>query len=152
MLNILSQLHIIEHTFDNCGGMNSMRYLTEEEFNLTSRFLFLSMAIIVLEKDFQHIKNGAFKIKEPYLKLLRQMEQLAKNERRRLRLEMRKGKMDVVFIQKNDTFSTYLFIARGYEEERRYFNPAVRKKVENIYQELMIEALKGHTQFLSEAY
>ncbi|MGP4073450.1 hypothetical protein ACTWQB_12945 [Piscibacillus sp. B03] len=129
-----------------------MRYLTEEEFNITSRFLFLSMAIIVLEKDLQHIENGQFKIKEPYLKLLRQMEQLAKNERRRLREKMRKGKMDVVFIQKNDTFSTYLFIARGYEEERRYFNPAVRKKVENIYQELMIEALKGHTQFLSEAY
>ncbi|WP_369405067.1 hypothetical protein [Piscibacillus salipiscarius] len=110
------------------------------------------MAIVVLEKDITHIENGAFKIKEPYLKLLRHMEQIAKNERRRLREKMRKGKMDVVYIQKNDTFSTYLFIVRGYEEERRYFNPAVRKKVENIYQELMIEALKGHAQFLSEAY
>ncbi len=132
--------------------MNTMRYLTEEEFKITSRFLFLSMAIVVLQKDLQHIENGAFKIKEPYIKLLRHMDSLAKNERKNLRSQMRKGKLDVVFIQKNDTFSTYLFIARGYEEERRYFNPAVRKKVENIYQELMIEALKDHARFLSEAY
>ncbi|TFB22065.1 hypothetical protein E3U55_07120 [Filobacillus milosensis] len=129
-----------------------MRYLKDEEFEITSRFLFLSMAIIVLEKDIKQIETGAFKIKEPYLKLLRHMEQLAKNERKSLRAKMRKGQMDVVFVQKNDTFSTYLFIARGYEEERRYFNPAVRKKVEMLYQELMVEALKDQARFLSEAF
>ncbi|RPF52048.1 hypothetical protein [Aquisalibacillus elongatus] len=129
-----------------------MRYLTNEEFRIASRYLFLSMAIIVLEKDLEQIENGAFKIKEPYMNLLRHMEQLAKNERKNLRGQMRKGNIDVVFIQKNDTFSTYLFMARGYEEERRYFNPAVRKKVEQLYRELMVEALKDLAQSLSEAY
>ncbi|GEL78364.1 hypothetical protein [Tenuibacillus multivorans] len=129
-----------------------MRYLKEEEFQMASRFLFLSMTIIVLEKDLEQIENGAFKIKEPYLNLLHDMKNLAKNERKNLRRKMREGKIDVVFVQKNDTFSTYLFIARGYEEERRYFNPAVRKKVEHLYHELMVEALKAHARFLSEVY
>lgn len=53
---------------------------------------------------------------------------------------MRDMNVEVVFLQKDDSFSTYLFMARGYEEERRYFNPAVRKKVEQILYELMRQA------------
>src|SRR5699024_2858423 len=50
-----------------------MRYLSEDELKLATRFLFLSMAIIVMEKDIQHIQRGAFKIKEPYTELLGKM-------------------------------------------------------------------------------
>nr|WP_223155082.1 hypothetical protein [Alkalibacillus aidingensis] len=99
------------------------------------------MAIVVLEKDIKLIESGSFKIKEPYLELLRRMIHQARTERRDLRKNMDQRKMDVVFIQKNDTFSTYLFLAHGYEEERRYFNPAVRKKVEQILYELMFETI-----------
>ncbi|GAA0454713.1 hypothetical protein [Alkalibacillus silvisoli] len=116
-----------------------MPYLSDEEGQIASRFLFLSMAIVVLEQDIKTVENGSFKIKEPYLELLRRMIHQARTERRGLRKTMDQKKMDVVFIQKNDTFSTYLFLARGYEEERRYFNPAIRKKVEHILNELMYD-------------
>ncbi|PKR78305.1 hypothetical protein CEY16_00670 [Halalkalibacillus sediminis] len=128
-----------------------MRNLKEEEIQVASRFLFLSMAIVVLGKDIRQIESGPFKIKEPYLELLRKMDHVAKNERRELRKKMAHDKIDVVFVQKNDTFSTYLFIANGYEEERRYFNPAVRKKVEHILYELMFSAMKKPTPPLSDA-
>ncbi|MET3683418.1 hypothetical protein ABID56_001513 [Alkalibacillus flavidus] len=123
-----------------------MPYLNEEEGRMASRFLFLSMTIVVLEQDIRSIENGPYKIKEPYLELLRRMIHQARTERRELRKTMDQKKIDVVFIEKNDTFSTYLFLARGYEEQRRYFNPAVRKKVENILNELMYDITTSVTK------
>jgi hypothetical protein len=119
-----------------------MRYLQEEDFKIASRFLFLSMAIVVIEQDIKLIENGKFKIKEPYLQLLRRMEHKARLERKQLQKAMKEKKLQVVFIQKNDTFSTYLFLANGKEEERRYFNPAIRKKVEIILGDLMHHILE----------
>src|SRR5690554_756767 len=123
-----------------------MRYLHEEELKTASRYLFLSMAIIVIDKDIEHIEKGPFKIKETYLNLLNNMTTIAKNERRILRKKMYDNKISVVPTEKNDTFTTYLFLARGYEEEKRYFNPAIRKNVEKIYKELIVGALNQLTK------
>ncbi|WP_067729767.1 hypothetical protein [Oceanobacillus damuensis] len=118
-----------------------MRYLSDEEFQLASRFLFLSMAMVVIRQDISHIQNGAFKIKEPYVKLLEKMESEAISERRRLKMVMRQKNMQIVTLNKNDSFSSFLFLCQGREEKRNYFNPAIRKKVEAIVQELMMKAL-----------
>src|SRR5690625_2633959 len=115
----------------------TMRYLTESELNVASRFLFLSMAITVIKQDIEHIQNGAFKIKEPYLNLLNRMISEATNERRQLRKIMQDEHIQVVSLNKNDTFSSYLFISKGREEKRNYFIPAIRKKVESIIQEIL---------------
>lgn len=117
-----------------------MRYLTEMELKIASRFLFLSMAIVVIEQDVKHVQNGAFKIKDPYINLLNQMISEATNERRKLRKMMEDKKIQVVSLGKNDTFSSYLFVCQGREEKRNYFNPAIRKKVETIIQEFVQKA------------
>ncbi|MRG87029.1 hypothetical protein [Salinibacillus xinjiangensis] len=119
-----------------------MRYLNEEDFKVTSRFLFLSMAIVVMEQDIKQIESGTFKIKEPYLELLRKMEHEARLERQNLQKVMKQKNLQVIFVQKNDTFSTYLFLGNGYEEEKRYFNPAIRKKVQDILYDLMYKAMR----------
>jgi hypothetical protein len=118
-----------------------MRYLTDEELRIATRFLFLSMAIVVIQQDIQHIQKGAFKIKEPYLLLLEKMNANALAERRQLRSKMENKKLSVMLINKNDSFSSYLFLCKGKEEKRNYFNPAIRKKVEGIVQEVMLKAL-----------
>ncbi|MFD1174267.1 sulfotransferase family protein [Oceanobacillus picturae] len=118
-----------------------MRYLTEEERHIASRFLFLSMAIVVIQQDIQHIERGAFKIKEPYMELLETMTTVASAERRELRTQMNKRRIEVVNLHKNDSFSSFLFICQGREEKRNYFNPAIRKKVHAIIQELMQKSL-----------
>jgi hypothetical protein len=118
-----------------------MRYLTDEELRVASRFLFLSMAIVVIQQDIQNIQKGAFKIKEPYIQLLEKMNANALAERRQLRTTMEKKKLRVMLINKNDSFSSYLFFCKGKEEKRNYFNPAIRKKVEEIVQEIMLKAL-----------
>ncbi|MCT2535599.1 hypothetical protein NC661_07005 [Aquibacillus koreensis] len=124
-----------------------MRYLSEEEYAIASRFLFLSMAIVVMQRDAQNIQKGTtFKIKEPYVELIGKMETRAIHERRDLRARMEKMQLQVVTLSKNDSFSSFLFICKGREEKRNYFNPAIRKKVENILQELMQRALLGSSQ------
>ncbi|WP_042224585.1 hypothetical protein [Oceanobacillus manasiensis] len=118
-----------------------MRYLTEEERHIATRFLFLSMAIVVIQQDIQHIERGAFKIKEPYTELLETMATVAGSERRELRTQMSKRRIEVVTLHKNDSFSSFLFLCQGREEKRNYFNPAIRKKVHAIIQELMQKSL-----------
>lgn len=115
-----------------------MRYLHESEYALGSRFLFLSMAITVIQKDLVQIeKVHSFKIKEPYLELLQRMEKRAVAERKQLRTYMSQKKLQVISLEKNDTFSSYLYLCQGREEKRNYFNPAIRKNVEQIIRELM---------------
>ncbi|OZU87950.1 hypothetical protein CIL03_14710 [Virgibacillus indicus] len=118
-----------------------MRYLSEEELQIATRFLFLSMAIVVINQDIQHVKKGAFKIKEPYIGLLGKMAAEAAKERRRLRKVMESKKIRVVTLNKNDSFSSFLFLCQGKEEKRNYFNPSIRKKVQRIVEELLEKAL-----------
>lgn len=116
-----------------------MRFLTEEEYKIASRFLFLSMAIIVIRQDIRHVEQGVFKIKDPYINQLHNMESQSLAERKKLRKEMKKQEMDVITLHKNDSFSSFLFLCRGREEKRNFFNPAIRKKVEAIIQEQLFK-------------
>jgi hypothetical protein len=124
-----------------------MRYLTDEELEIATRFLFLSMAIVVIQQDIGSIQKGPFKIKEPYITLLEKMNSNALTERRQLRSTMEKKKLKVMLLNKNDSFSSYLFLCKGKEEKRNYFNPAIRKKVEEIVQEIMWKALSQEQPF-----
>jgi len=117
-----------------------MRSLNREELVIASRFLYLSMAITVIKRDLTEIQNGSFKIKEPYLVLLEKMLYLATLERKELRFNMRKQSIKVYLLNKDESFSTYLFIAGKREEKRFYFNPAIRKQVVPILNDLMIKA------------
>ncbi|HIS27922.1 MAG TPA: hypothetical protein IAA78_00540 [Candidatus Avamphibacillus intestinigallinarum] len=117
-----------------------MRSLNRDELNIASRFLYLSMAITVIKKDLTEVQNGSFKIKEPYLILLEKMLYLAAIERKELRINMRKQSIKVYLLNKNESFSTYLFTAGNREEKRFYFNPAIRKQVVPILNELMTKA------------
>lgn len=126
--------------------MIQLRYLTDKDLELASRFLFLSMAMVVIRQDRNYVQNGAFKIKEPYIKLLEKMETEASIERRKLKMVMRQKNMQIVTLNKNDSFSSFLFLCQGREEKRNYFNPAIRKKVEVIVQELMLKALQPYQQ------
>ncbi|MCF3942048.1 hypothetical protein [Oceanobacillus alkalisoli] len=121
-----------------------MRFITEEEYAIASRFLFLSMAIVVIRQDIRHVGEGAFKIKTPYLELFKKMESLALEERRGLRIKMKKQNIEVITLNKNDSFSSFLYLCQGREEKRNYFNPSIRKKVELIIEEHLILALEEH--------
>lgn|SRR5690625_1123406 len=118
-----------------------MSYLNEHELQLASRFLFLSMVIIVIQRDIETIRQGSFKIKRPYMIVLEKMLTQATNERRLLRQSMKQLNVRVTLLQKDDLFSTFLFMSQGSEEKRNYFNPTIKKKVENIFWNLLHETI-----------
>ncbi|MEC5423669.1 hypothetical protein QGM71_09210 [Virgibacillus sp. C22-A2] len=128
-----------------------MRYLRDEELELALRFLFLSMAMVVIRQDIVHIQKGSFRIKEPYMLLLEKMNADAANERKYVRKMMEKKNIRVTTLNKNDSFSTFLFTCQGLEEKRNYFNPVIRKKVEVIIKELMRRALVPTQQHYASA-
>lgn len=114
-----------------------MRYLSKEEIAITTRFLFISMAIVVIEQDLRHVEDGPFKIKEPYVQLLHQMNLAALRERKQLRKQMNEKNLQVIRGERTRFFSTFILIAEQKQEEKSYFNPAIRKHVETILRELM---------------
>ncbi|WP_101843438.1 hypothetical protein [Halobacillus sp. Marseille-P3879] len=119
-----------------------MRQLKKNELETALRYLFLSMAIVVIRQDRKHFQLGEFKIKEPYMELLGKMELTAREERKALRAQMDAQKIQVIEAGRNESFTSFLFLAHGYEEKRNYFNPAIRKKVETIILELMHSSLR----------
>lgn len=119
-----------------------MRYLSEQEMDIATRFLFLSMAVTVMEQDIRFVENGRFKIKEPYIEVLEMLIARAKAERKSLRKTMQDRKIRISTLNKNDSFTSYLFIAGRKEEQRNYFNPAIRKHVENIIRELIARGIQ----------
>ncbi len=136
LLHFIISLHIIEHMF-LLRRVPTVRYLTDEEWQIASRFLFLSLALQVIKRDIQQLeRQSPFKITEPYIELLLRVEKQATKESHLLRKEMLKEKITITIINREDTFTTYLFRCKGKEEKRNYFNPAIRKKVENILHEL----------------
>lgn len=119
-----------------------MRYLNEQEWKLASRFLFLSMALTVIKHDLAKMEQlSPFKINEPYIAILKGIEKTATEERRDLRKEMYREKIQVTMLEKSDSFTSYLFVCKGKEEKRNYFNPAIRKKVKHILEDLLTHAL-----------
>ncbi|MFC7063554.1 hypothetical protein [Halobacillus seohaensis] len=119
-----------------------MRHLKQKELEIASRYLFLSMAITVIRQDRKHFERGNFKIKEPYMELLGMMELEGREERKSLKYQMDTHKLQVIESGRNDSFTSFLFLAHGYEEKRNYFNPAIRKKVKTILFELMKKSLQ----------
>ncbi|MFD2924316.1 hypothetical protein [Halobacillus naozhouensis] len=119
-----------------------MRHLKQEELEIASHHLFLTMAIAVIRQDRKHFERGPFKIKEPYMEQLNKMELAARKERQKLKAQMDHQHLQVIESGRNDSFTSFLFLAHGYEEKRNYFNPAIRKKVESILFKLMEDVYK----------
>lgn len=120
-----------------------MSYLTDDELQLASRFLFLSMTIIVIEKDLKTVHNGPFKLKRPYIEILERMHTKALAERRQLRQKMNQSQIKVTLLQKDELFSTFLFVGKTKEEQRNYFNPSIKKRVQSIFWDLLRETVAG---------
>ena len=109
----------------------------QHDMDIATRYLFVDMAIKNLELDLQHVQNGPFKIKGPYIELVEGMISKAINERRHLKREMYQRKVQVVFMHRQGDYSTYKFILGGREREMTYMNQVIKKNVEEIIRGLM---------------
>ncbi|UOQ48115.1 hypothetical protein MUN88_19020 [Gracilibacillus caseinilyticus] len=99
-----------------------MRYLSNEEFQLGSRYLFLSLAIQVIQKNLEKLRNQSiFKLNEPYVMLLESIEKKAIEERRQSKIRISQEKIDVLETNQTDTFTEYTYFCKGKAEKKKLF-------------------------------
>lgn len=112
-------------------------------FKIASSFLFLTMAIKVLELDKKHILIGEFKIKAPYISFINTLISTAIKERKKLRETMKREDIKVNFLYREGNFTYYEFIINQSKTVKCYFNPIIKKEVEKIISKLMLKVHKN---------
>lgn len=107
------------------------------ETKIAIRFIFVSLAMNVIQLDIKNISNGQFKIKEPYINQLEKMHTLASTECRNLKKRMRDQKISVITINKRKDFTDYQFLLNGRSETKTYSNHIIKRNVKIILEELI---------------
>lgn len=107
--------------------------LSEEDRNMLEKAIFLPMALTVLNKDLIIFQKGPFKLKQPYINLVEQAMKKIQMELSEVKRYLKENDLKVYEIKRDEAFTMYSFIYKGYEEQHSYFNPKIR----NIVQELL---------------
>lgn len=109
----------------------------QHELNIASSFIFLNMAIKVLELDKEHIINGYFKVKSPYIKLVDTLISKAIKQRRQLKMTMQQQNINVDLLYRKGDFTYYKFVVNRSQTVKCYFNPVIKQEVEQVISRLI---------------
>lgn len=113
------------------GGRMMTRIPTEDR-DLLEKAIYYPMVLKVLERDLQIIKNSPFKLPNPYIAWISETIITIQKQLYFVKKEMKKKGIKVEEVKRDNTFTTFLFIYKGYEEHHNYFNPRLRNKVEEL--------------------
>jgi hypothetical protein len=109
-----------------------MTRIPEEDRNIMEKAIYLPMVLIVLNRDLSVVEKSSFKLKKPYLELIEETMKDIQGELAEVKKYMKRNKLQVTEINRDDAFTMYLFIYKGYEENHNYFNPRIRNKVQEL--------------------
>lgn len=107
--------------------------------------IYLPMLLIVLEKDYELIENGQFKLKRPYFYLIEEAKKLAEVDLKNTKNYLKKHYLKVVQGKRDDLFTEYHFHYKHILEVRRYSNIRLRNRVEDLINYYFTEASKIHS-------
>jgi hypothetical protein len=109
-----------------------MTRIPVEERNLIEKAIYLPMVMTVLNRDLMVIDQSPFKLKKPYLKLVEETLKVIQKEMAEVKWLMREKQLKVEEIRRDEAFTTFMFLYKGYEEHHNYFNPRIRNKVQEL--------------------
>ena len=109
-----------------------MTRIPSDDRDLLEKAIYYPMVLKVLEKDLFAIERGPFKLPNPYLSWIHETMQTIQKELFLVKRDMKKKGMKVQEIRRDSTFTTYLFVYKGFQEYHSYFNPRIRNKVEEL--------------------
>lgn len=104
--------------------------------DIAARYLFVDMAIKNMQLDLQHVRNGPYKIKQPYITVIKKIISNGMKERRKLKKSMYDNRISVEFNFAQGDYTTYIFYLSGRKEEKTYHNMVIKKNVEEIMMKL----------------
>lgn len=128
-----------------------MTRIPMDDRDLIEKAIYYPMLITVLNRDLQVINQSPFKLRNPYIKLVEETMQVIQNQLFHVKREMKKQGMKVHEVKRDETFTTYLFLYKGYEEYHSYFNPRIRNKVEELLTFFLFERFTATQKFNGES-
>lgn len=109
-----------------------MTRIPEEERDLMEQAIYLPMVVTILNRDLAVIDNSSFKLKKPYTILVEETLKVIQRELAEVKRLMRQKQLKVEEINRDETFTMFMFLYKGYEEHHNYFNPRIRNKVQEL--------------------
>jgi hypothetical protein len=112
--------------------MGFMTRIPEEERDLMEKAIYLPMVITILNRDLNVIAKSPFKLKKPYSLLVEETLKVIQRELAEVKRSMKQKQMKVEEIHRDEAFTMFMFLYKGYEEHHNYFNPRIRNKVQEL--------------------
>ncbi|WP_153124821.1 hypothetical protein [Peribacillus tepidiphilus] len=125
-----------------------MTRIPEHDRDMIEQAIYLPMVLTVLNRDLLLLEKGDFKLKRPYKELIEQAMKAVQTELAEVKRYLRKENIKVSQTKRDDTFTMFLFLYKGYEEYHNYFNPRIRNKVEELMHYYLYKRL-SETQKIS---
>lgn len=109
-----------------------MTRIPEKERDLMEKAIYLPMVITVLNRDLNVIDKSPFKLKKPYSVLVEETLKVIQRELAEVKRTMKQKQLKVEEIHRDEAFTMFMFLYKGYEEHHNYFNPRIRNKVQEL--------------------
>ncbi|MEH7343552.1 hypothetical protein V7122_06720 [Bacillus sp. JJ1532] len=109
-----------------------MTRIPEEDRNIIEQAIYLPMVLTVLNRDLNVINKSPFKLKQPYLNLIEETMKVIQKELKEVKQYMYKNKLKVEQLKRDEAFTMFIFLYKGYEEQHNYFNPRIRNRVQEL--------------------
>ena len=109
-----------------------MTRIPEYDRDMIEKAIYLPMVITILNRDLKVIESSPFKLKKPYIELVKFALKSVEEDLVMVRRYLRQGGIKVSEIHRDESFTMYSFLYKGYEEHHNYFNPRLRNKTEDL--------------------
>lgn len=109
-----------------------MTRMTEEDRNIMEKAIYLPMVLIILNRDLLVVENSPFKLKKPYQEFIEETMKSIQKELAEVKHYMKINNLQVIETNRDEAFTMYTFLYKGYEEQHNYFNPRIRNKVQEL--------------------
>ncbi|XJZ28129.1 hypothetical protein ACF5W4_04845 [Bacillota bacterium Lsc_1132] len=109
-----------------------MTRIPEKDRDMMEKAIYLPMVLIILNRDLAVVEQSPFKLKKPYLELIEETMRDIQRELAEVKRYMKINKLQVIQTNRDDAFTMYMFLYKGYEEHHNYFNPRIRNKVQEL--------------------
>lgn len=106
--------------------------IPEEDRNILEQAIYLPMVLTILNRDLAVINKSSFKLPQPYINLIEETMKVIQKELTAIKFYMSKNKLKVQQLKRDEAFTMFLFLYKGYEEQHNYFNPRIRNKVQEL--------------------
>ncbi|WP_053365514.1 hypothetical protein [Bacillus sp. FJAT-27245] len=109
-----------------------MTRIPEKDRDVMEQAIYLPMVLTVLNRDLSVIQASPFKLRKPYLELVEETMKVVQKELAEVKAYMKAHQLKVMETKRDDAFTMFLFLYKGYEEYHNYFNPRIRNKVQEL--------------------